>query len=401
MCIFIVVKIHARFRIPIKGVKVCVAANGAVFLMRSLGCAFFIIRGDVMKKIFCFACAVVFCLIFCACSYPVSPQDNDIDNSVLDEVQPKDDFSKLLTKEFIEEYEKTEYSKTYNSNTDKIIIHYIGVVPAYPDEEQYAINYYSVRNIDSIEAGYIAACLEETAWKLWGCFRTGVKPIVFSGYKYYKNTATHTCLYSFGYTNNVTSDEYGDSYPCNKFRKQLFEDISVTAGHSIWEELGAKTKVEKWQQNEKGVVFENYLKAREVLNNDINNQPQVPLIDSNASFALFKNGTWWDEWSQRCHLEMEVIGNDTVQITIEWSGGADNTTLWHITGKWDNETHCLYYENCIMTEVETVDWSEDSVIVGEYTDGTGYFYFNNGYLYWVDYKENAGKDCYFEFAYCE
>ena len=41
---------HARFRIPVEEVKVCVAANGAVyFSVRGFGCALFILGGDCFE----------------------------------------------------------------------------------------------------------------------------------------------------------------------------------------------------------------------------------------------------------------------------------------------------------------------------------------------------------------
>lgn len=117
---------------------------------------------------------------------------------------------------------------------------------------------------------------------------------------------------------------------------------------------------------------------------------------TNSSFESFVDGTWWDLFSQRCNLEMNVIDDETVKIEINWSSGAAYNTVWNIIGKWDADDRQLNYVNGIMNSNEWIEGQEEPNILRSYTDGSGYFYFKNGYLYWVDNKENAGKDCYFE-----
>lgn len=110
----------------------------------------------------------------------------------------------------------------------------------------------------------------------------------------------------------------------------------------------------------------------------------------------FVDGTWWDIHSQRCKLNMQVIDSETVQIEINWPSGAANETVWLIEGKWDSDAGRLNYEHGFMNEIEYREGQTDAVIVRDYNNGTGYFYFENGYLYWVDYNESAGADCCFE-----
>lgn len=147
-----------------------------------------------------------------------------------------------------------------------------------------------------------------------------------------------------------------------------------------------------------GSSFMGYETENDSLFREHSNDPASEIAnDSNSnSFDLFVSGTWWDLWSQRCHLEMNVVDDETVQIEINWSSGAAYNTVWHITGKWDADTQRLNYENGIMLSVEYIEGQDDAEILRDYTDGTGYFYFKDGYLYWVDEKENAGADCYFE-----
>lgn len=184
------------------------------------------------------------------------------DNSVLKEAHPIDAFSIELTEEFTKQYKKSDYKSVFNQSTDKIIINYIGFAPALPEEEQYSINYYSTRNIEGAEAGYIAACLEETAWKLWGHFKTGIGPIIFSGYHYYNGHTDFNCMYGFGYVNNLAPDEFGNTYPYEKFKAQTLSSISISAGYSLWVELGNETSVKLWEEKEKEICFNSYYATR-------------------------------------------------------------------------------------------------------------------------------------------
>ena len=364
-----------------------------------------------MKKIFSVIIVVVLCFSFFACLQEKNGKQKvikNIDNSVLSEVLPIDAFSEELTREFTEMYQKTDFRELYNINTDKITIFYGGVAPAYPGVEQYAINFYSVRNLEAVEIGYIGACLEETAWKLWGAYKTGIRPIIFSGYRYDDNkNAIHTCLYSFGFTENLVSGEYGTIASYNKFPEQTLSEIEVSAGQTLWAELGDESAVDTWQENERKTVFDNYIETRRHLNENSNNLSGSDFvtedsltasatIETNSSFESFVDGTWWDLFSQRCNLKMNVIDSETVKIEISWSSGAAYNTVWNFTGKWDADTGRLNYVDGIMLENEWIEGQQEPNILRNYTDGTGYFYFKNGYLYWVDNKENAGKDCYFE-----
>lgn len=184
------------------------------------------------------------------------------DNSVLKEIHPIDSFSIELTEQFTKEYKKGDYKGILNHSTDKIVVNYVGFAPALPDEEQYSINFYSTRNIGSEEAGYIAACLEETAWKLWGHFKTGIGSIIFSGYHYYNGSPDFNCMYSFGYTNNLSPDEFGNSPPCAKFKVQVPSAISVSAGYSLWTELGNAASVSLWEEKEREICFNSYCTTR-------------------------------------------------------------------------------------------------------------------------------------------
>lgn len=110
-----------------------------------------------------------------------------------------------------------------------------------------------------------------------------------------------------------------------------------------------------------------------------------------ASLDTFTEGTWWDTDSQRCHLTIETINDETVRIEINWSSSASENTRWIITAKWDSYFGLLRYEEGIRQNINDTGTS----IV--YDDGSGFFYINSGKLYWVDYRESAGFNCAFEY----
>ena len=71
---------HARFRIPVEGVEVCVAANGAVRFSCAASAAHFLYKGKNMKKLCLFLAIIMICCTFSACGN--TNNGNDIDTEV-------------------------------------------------------------------------------------------------------------------------------------------------------------------------------------------------------------------------------------------------------------------------------------------------------------------------------
>ena len=176
-------------------------------------------------------------------------------------------------------------------------------------------------------------------------------------------------------------------YPCKHF-----DTLRAAAHAGGW---GSLTE-DDVKHNEIAIITGDNIVYKEEVKTDLPYGSSESNSENGTCLADFKNGIWRDLWSQWCNLKMDVIDNETVQIEINWSSGAAYNTVWHITGKWDANTGRLNYENGIMLDVEYVEGQQDAIILRDYADGTGYFYFKDGYLYWVDHKENAGADCYFE-----
>lgn len=114
-----------------------------------------------------------------------------------------------------------------------------------------------------------------------------------------------------------------------------------------------------------------------------------------AFSAADLEGEWWDMNSKRCYMEIYPVTDGQLDITIYWSSGAYEGTIWHMDTYYDNTTGYLEYrygEQIHYISSEAAGEQEETV----YADGTGRFYLSDGYLYWVDDKENRGADCYFE-----
>jgi len=102
-----------------------------------------------------------------------------------------------------------------------------------------------------------------------------------------------------------------------------------------------------------------------------------------------------DEWSQRAGLNIQKTGLNTAKVMVQWSSSYRETSEWVFNCKWDSNTGILTYKNGKSWECYYDDNTNNTYKELEYDDGSGYFYLDSGYLYWVDEKEDAGADCRF------
>lgn len=141
---------------------------------------------------------------------------------------------------------------------------------------------------------------------------------------------------------------------------------------------------------------EAYLNGERWTCNSCNREYSLDTVAEKVDFDTFKTGTWWDVWSQRCTLKIDILDDYTISVEINWSSSASENTKWTMIGTWDSETALLSYENGVK---KTIVYSEGGTeqVVDSYDDGSGIFYFASGYLHWLDLKEAVGFDCMFEF----
>ena len=105
-------------------------------------------------------------------------------------------------------------------------------------------------------------------------------------------------------------------------------------------------------------------------------------------------GTWYDIYSGRCFMEIKEE-NEGIIIKIKWSSGWRNSAEWHLKGVYDAKKGCIAYVagKQVYTTSYDAGYIQEDVL---YTDGSGVFFYNDGYIRWFDKKENAGEYCMFE-----
>ena len=106
-------------------------------------------------------------------------------------------------------------------------------------------------------------------------------------------------------------------------------------------------------------------------------------------------GAWDDYYGSKCHIGIEKTGDDRLRIKIHWSVGYLDDSVWIMNGSLDRKTEHIYYSDCVNQLVHLSEETGERTYTDLYTGGSGEFYFENGYLFWVDNNENAAAECQF------
>ena len=106
-------------------------------------------------------------------------------------------------------------------------------------------------------------------------------------------------------------------------------------------------------------------------------------------------GTWQDQYSQRCNMEISSLTESEVSVLIRWGSSATEESQWTMTGVYQPDSGILEYTDGVLTDNV---YQDNGAISSEeaYSGGTGRFYIEDGYLYWIDDVENQGAECYFQ-----
>lgn len=119
------------------------------------------------------------------------------------------------------------------------------------------------------------------------------------------------------------------------------------------------------------------------------NRPSGEIADSEMYI-----GDWGDEISQRAGMYVTCdYGQFTFVIT--WGNSASSTSEWILCGEYDNDTGYIIYEDGKYSIWETDSEGSEPVEYVQYTNGTGQFRIEDGYLYWDDFRNHAGDECRF------
>ena len=106
-----------------------------------------------------------------------------------------------------------------------------------------------------------------------------------------------------------------------------------------------------------------------------------------AKPKLFRTGSWNQPDQVRIYLYTKVIDSNTIKLEIHASGGAATGADYNFTGKWDPKTGKLKYTKGTCYAYEEL-WDANGNPYQKkgyaYKNGTGYFYYKNGLIHWVD-----------------
>lgn len=113
--------------------------------------------------------------------------------------------------------------------------------------------------------------------------------------------------------------------------------------------------------------------------------------DHTAEYA----GTWWDMNSKRCYMEISSSDGIYYSIDINWANGASDNTHWSLWGTYDENAGGIHYYGSRIEEHYPDDGEMQETHT--YSDGEGLIWIgDDSMLYWEDYTEQQGNDCYFE-----
>lgn len=166
----------------------------------------------------------------------------------------------------------------------------------------------------------------------------------------------------------------------------LEEFISLICSYSDPPELSGNELTEYFKRE-----FDTWRRGEGYTNitTDINGHLIIP--DHTAEYA----GTWWDTYSQRCHMEISSSDGIYYSIDINWGSSAWENTHWSFFGIYDENAGGIHYFGSKIEEYYSEDGDMQETYI--YSDGEGLIWLgDNGVLYWDDYIGQEGADCSFE-----
>ena len=131
---------------------------------------------------------------------------------------------------------------------------------------------------------------------------------------------------------------------CGREKEESFEEIDPEA---VVEE--AKQEVEETSEKTQKEVEAADAMAEEFL--------------SDFTDEMNLTGSWQDEVSQRATMDIEKALTGTYHILIHWASGAKETSIWEISGTYDETAGMISYENGNYS-VHTWDDNDEETISG-------------------------------------
>ena len=103
----------------------------------------------------------------------------------------------------------------------------------------------------------------------------------------------------------------------------------------------------------------------------------------------------------RANILVEADGTEGAKVSISWSSSAFEHSEWTMSGSFDEETHSISYDNCVMKTITYEDESDQGTEVINYENGTGTITFHEDgdlTLTWDDNQDHIADDTEFLFS---
>lgn len=165
----------------------------------------------------------------------------------------------------------------------------------------------------------------------------------------------------------------------------LEEFIELICSYSDPPEL-PEEEVQKYFQGE----FELWKKGEGYTFIAMDENGHLVIPDHSASFV----GEWWDEYSQRCYMDISCSDGMYYTIEINWSDSAWENSHWYYDGFYDETLGGIYCYGSLIQETYTEDGEMEETCI--YSDGEALLWLgDDGYLYWDDHIQQQGAECFF------
>ena len=93
----------------------------------------------------------------------------------------------------------------------------------------------------------------------------------------------------------------------------------------------------------------------------------------------------------RARINVEPIGLQSASMTVEWSGNDNSKAIWYMSGKFNEETMSIDYENAVK---RVITYNKDGIELSDieiYTSGRGKMTFTDDGMKWDEYNEEIAR----------
>lgn len=120
-----------------------------------------------------------------------------------------------------------------------------------------------------------------------------------------------------------------------------------------------------------------------------------PLGDAPGDFEWEGDYIDTQNYSATMSIEKKIAGS-SYDVTITWSDvDREETVIWSFTGRYDDLTRVMNYEDGSRKDMITDENSEGLDVNEVYSNAEGYLYLKDNDIYWKDGTEDFGEGMVF------